>query len=305
MANDQCRRVPGAWGRSLLRVQRLAGALLAVCLLAGCHLPSTIEAKRVVRFAVLPAYSLEVMAKRYAPFMDYLTRETGFRMEFVSSLSYSHYLGVVEDSGVDFGFQNPFVFQILRKTRAAYPVAQVVGPGGSFVERGIIVTHADSGIREIGQLTGKRIMATSKHALVGYLAQASRIAEAGVLPDRDVRIIRGGRQDELLVKLLLGRKVDAAFVREGALKAVEGSADLTRIRIIGTTDFFPTWCLAAFPETDPAVVAKVQEAVLKLRAGNPEHARILEAIGAVGFVPAAPEDFQKVAELVEALRLPL
>jgi phosphonate transport system substrate-binding protein len=276
-----------------------------VCLLAGCHLPSTIEAKRVVRFAVLPAYSLEVMAKRYAPFMDYLTRETGFRMEFVSSLSYSHYLGVVEDSGVDFGFQNPFVFQILRKTRAAYPVAQVVGPGGSLVERGVIVTRADSGIQEIGQLKGKRVMATSKSALVGYLAQASRIAEAGVLPDRDVRIIRGGRQDELLVKLLLGRKVDAAFVREGALKAVDGSADLTRIRIIGTTDFFPTWCLAAFPETDLTVVSKVQEAVLKLTAENPEHAPILEVMGAIGFAITDPEQYQKVLDLVAALGVPL
>jgi len=288
-----------------LRVQRLAGALLAVCLLAGCHLPSTIEAKRVVRFAVLPAYSLEVMAKRYAPFMDYLTRETGFRMEFVSSLSYSHYLGVVEDSGVDFGFQNPFVFQILRKTRAAYPVAQVVGPGGSLVERGIIVTHADSGIREIGQLTGKRIMATSKSALVGYLAQAKRLVEAGVQPERDVRIIRGGRQDELLMRLLLKGKVDAVFVREAALKVVEGSADLARIRIIGTTDFFPTWCLAAFPETDPTVVSKVQEAVLKLTAENPEHAVILEVMGAIRFAVTDPEQYQMVLDVVAALRVPL
>jgi phosphonate transport system substrate-binding protein len=292
-----------------MRLQRLLGAVLGTLLLAGllagCHLYGTSEAKKVVRIAVLPAYSLEVMAKRYAPFMDYLTRETGFRMEFVSSLSYSHYLGVVEDSGVDFGFQNPFVFQILRKTRAAYPVAQVVGPGGSLVERGVIVTHVDSGIREIAQLTGKRILVTSKHALAGYLAQASRLAEAGVLPDRNARIIRGGRQDELLVKLLLDRKVDAAFVREGALKMVEGSVDLGRIRIIGTTDFFPTWCLAAFPETDPTVVSKVREAVLKLTAENPEHTSILEAVGGIRFVVADPEQYQKVLDLVARLGVPL
>jgi phosphonate transport system substrate-binding protein len=288
-----------------MKLQRLLGAVLGTLLLAGCHPPSTPEATKVVRIAVLPAYSLEVMAKRYAPFMDYLTRETGFRMEFVSSLSYSHYLGVVEDSGVDFGFQNPLIFQILRKTRAAYPVAQVVGPGGSLVERGVIVTHADSGIREIGQLAGKRIMAVSKHALVGYLAQASRLKEAGVLPDRNVRIIRGGRQDELLMRVLLEGKADAVFVREAALKTVEGSTALARIRIIGTTEFFPTWCLAAFPETDPAVVSRVQEAVLKLTAENPEQASILEPLGAVRFVLPDSEQNQKVLDLVAALGVPL
>lgn len=292
-----------------MRLQRLLGAALGTMLLAGllagCHLLGGPEAKRVVRIAVLPAYSLEVMAKRYAPFMEYLTRETGFRMEFVSSLSYSHYLGVVEDSGVDFGFQNPLIFQILRKTRAAYPVAQVVGPGGSLVERGVIVARVDSGIREIGQLAGTRILAASKHALVGYLAQVSRLAEAGISPDRNVRIIRGGRQDELLVKLLLDRRVDAAFVREGALKALEGSAELARIRIIATTEFFPTWCLAAFPETDPTVVTQVQAAVLKLTAGNPEQASILEPMGAVRFAAADPEQYRKVLDLVAALGVPL
>ena len=288
-----------------MRVQWLAGTLLIAVLLAGCHLPGTIGAKRVVRFAVLPAYSLEVMAKRYAPFMDYLSRETGFRMEFVSSLSYGHYLGVMEDSRVDFGFQNPFVFQILRKTRGAYPVAQVVGPGGSLVERGVIVTRTDSGIQEIGQLKGKRIMATSKHALVGYLAQAQRLREAGIDPEQDVRIILGARQDELLIRPLLDGKVDAIFVREGALKAVKGRMDLARIRIVGYTDFFPAWCLVAFPESDPTMVAKVQEAVLKLTAENPEHASILERMDGVGFVPTDAEQYRKVLDLVAALGVPL
>ncbi len=288
-----------------MKVERLVGVLLIAVLLGGCHLPSSIAAKRVVRFAVLPAFSLEVMAKRYAPLMDYLSRETGFRMEFVSSLSYGHFLSVMEDSRVDFGLQNPFVFQILRKTRGAYPVAQLVGPGGSLVERGVIVTKRDSGIQEIGQLKGKRIMATSKHALVGYLAQAQRLREAGIDPEQDVRIILGARQDELLMRPLLDGKVDAVFVREGALKAVEGRMDLARIRVIGSTDYFPNWCLAAFPETDPAIVARVQEALLRLRAEIPEHASILQMVGAIQFAVTDPERYQMVLDLVAALGIPL
>jgi phosphonate transport system substrate-binding protein len=288
-----------------MKLPRLLGVLLASILLAGCPMPGTHGGKKVVRIAILPAYSLEVMAKRYLPLMEYLSRETGYRFEYVSSLSYSHYLGVVEHSRVDFGLQNPLVFQILRKTRGAYPVAQVVGPDGSLVERGIIATRADSGIQEIGQLKGKRIMTTSKTALVGYLAQAKRLMEEGVFPGRDAWIILGGKQDELLMKLLLEHKVDAALVREAALKAVKASADLEQIRIIGTTDFYPNWCLAAFPETDPTVVGKVQEAVLKLTPENPEHASILELIGAGKFVLVDSDQYQQVLDLVAALGVPL
>ncbi len=288
-----------------MKSQLLLGALVTVLLVASCRMPLTPEAKQSVRIAVLPAYSLEVMAKKYAPFMEYLSRETGFKVEYVASLSYSDYLVVVEGSRVDFGFQNALIYQILRKTKGAYPVAEVIGRQGSAADRGVIVAHVNSGIQEIGQLKGKRIIATSKHALSGYLAQAERLREAGIDPERDVRIILSGRQDEVLLKLLLGRKADAAFVREDVLKAVEGRVDLAQIRIIDYTDYFPSWCLAAFRETDPQAVAKVREALLKLTTENPEHARVLHAIGAVGFGPTAPEHFEKVLKTAEALQLPL
>ncbi|MBI4574583.1 MAG: phosphate/phosphite/phosphonate ABC transporter substrate-binding protein [candidate division NC10 bacterium] len=288
-----------------MKLRRFLGVCVAVFALTGCHLPATPEGKRLIRIAVLPAYSLEVMTKKYVPFMEYLSRESGLKVEYVSSLSYSDYLAVVEGSRVDFGLQNALIFQILRKTRSAYPVVQALGSKAVPVERGVIVTHAKSGIQEIGQLKGKRIMATSKRALAGYLAQADRLREAGIDPERDVRIILGGRQDEVLLKILLGEKADAAFIREDVLEAVRGRVDLTRIRIIGYTEYFPTWCLAAFRETDPTVVAKVQEALLKLTTENPEHVRILDGLGAAGFIPADPERYEKVLEVAAALRLPL
>ncbi|HSD50216.1 MAG TPA: phosphate/phosphite/phosphonate ABC transporter substrate-binding protein [Candidatus Methylomirabilis sp.] len=288
-----------------MKARLLIGTLLSVLLVAGCRVSILPEAKQSVRIAVLPAYSLEVMTKKYLPFMEYLSRETGLKVEYVSSLSYSDYLAVVEGSRVDFGLQNALIFQILRKTRGAYPVVQSLGSQAVPVERGVIVTHAKSGIQEIGQLKGKRIMATSKRALAGYLAQADRLREAGIDPERDVRIILGGRQDEVLLKILLGEKADAAFIREDVLEAVRGRVDLTRIRIIGYTEYVPTWCLAAFRETDSMAAAKVRKALLNLRMENPEHLPILEGIGVTGFIPAEPERYEKVLEVAAALRLPL
>jgi phosphonate transport system substrate-binding protein len=288
-----------------MKARILIGTLLSVLLVAGCRVPILPEAKQSVRIAVLPAYSLEIMTKKYLPFMEYLSRETGLKVEYVSSLSYSDYLGVVEGSRVDFGLQNALIFQILRKTRSAYPVVQALGPKGSPMERGVIVTHANSGIQTIDQLKAKRILTTSKRALAGYLAQADRLREAGIDPERDLRVILGGRQDEVLLKILLGEKADAAFIREDVLEAVRGRVDLTRIRIIGYTEYVPTWCLAAFRETDSAVAAKVRKALLNLTTANPEHLRILEGIGATGFIPADPERYEKVLQMAAALRLPL
>jgi phosphonate transport system substrate-binding protein len=288
-----------------MNARSLLGAFLSVLLVVSCRSPIIPETRQSVRIAVLPAYSLEIMTKKYAPFVDYLSRETGLKVEYVSSLTYSHYLGVVEDSRVDFGLQNALIFQILRKTRGAYPVVQALGPKGIPMERGIIVTQVNSGIQTIDQLKGKRILTTSERALAGYLAQANRLREAGIDPQRDIRIILGGRQDEILLKVLLAEKADAAFIREDVLETVRGRVDLTRIRIIGYTEYVPTWCLAAFRETDSTVTGKVRRALLNLTTENPEHLRILEGIGASGFIPAEPERYEKVLKMAAALRVPL
>ena len=78
---------------------------------------------------------------------------------------------------------------------------------------------------------------------------------------------------------------------EDALPEVGKKIDLGAINIVGYTDYFPTWCVAAFRNTKPEVAEKIKKALLKLDPNIPEQRDILEAMGGVGFVEAKDSDY--------------
>ncbi|MDH7498762.1 MAG: phosphate/phosphite/phosphonate ABC transporter substrate-binding protein [candidate division NC10 bacterium] len=282
----------------------VALSILALSLLLGCHPAPRSEARKTVKVAILPEYSLELMAAKYMDLVSYLSKETGYRIEYVSSLSYTNYLSTLEASRADVGFQNALVYQTLVKTRGAYPLCQAIGSDGSRTNRGIIITHKESGIESISDLKNKRVMVASKKAVSGYLAQAADCVTVGVDPDRDLMIIIGTRQDEVVKKVLRG-EVDAGFIREDVLQMVGRKVDVSNIRIIHYTRPYPNWVVAAFRETDPEIAAKVKAALLRLNEETLQGRTTLRLMGLKGFAESQDSDYQEVREVASRLGLPL
>jgi len=285
--------------KGLIVILLLASSLLLV----SCHPAPRTDARKVVKVAILPEYSLELMAAKYMNLVNYLSKETGYRIEYVSSLSYSNYLSTVEASKADIGFQNALVYNILVKTRGAYPLCQAIGLDGSRTNRGIIITHEGSGIHNILELKDKRVMVASKKAVSGYLAQIADCAAQGIDPDTDLKIIIATRQDEV-VRKVLGKEVDAGFVREDVLQTVGRVVDISSIRIVHQTTPYPNWVVSAFKETNPEVAAKVKAALLKLNEED-ENRATLQLLELKGFAESQDSDYLEVRKVAARLDLPL
>jgi phosphonate transport system substrate-binding protein len=293
-------------GKGKMRRKDLAVILLLVCslLLVSCHPSPRGGERKTIKVAILPDYSLELMAAKYMDLINYLSRETGYRIEYVSSLSYSNYLSTVESSKADIGFQNALVYQVLVQTRGAYPLCQAVGRDGSRTNRGIAIAYAGNNIHSLLGLKDKRVMVASKKAVSGYLAQIADCAGQGIDPDTDLKIVIGTRQDEVVRKVQCG-EVDAGFVREDVLEIAAKGGSLSNIRIIHRTRPYPNWVVSAFRETNPEVAAKVKEALLKLNDESPEGRVILQSMRLKGFAESQHKDFQQVRETAARLNLPL
>jgi len=277
---------------------------ISISLLSACHPSPSGEGKRTVKVAILPEYSLELMASKYMDLIAYLSRETGYRVEFVSSLSYTNYLSTVESSKADIGFHNALIHNILVRTRGAYPLCQVMSADGAKCTRGVVIVHRGSGIGDLSGIRGKRVMVISKRSVAAYLAPVADCLEKGIVPDRDFRLIIGTRQDEV-VRKVLQHKVDAGFVREDVLRAAAKVMDISDLRVVHLTSPYPNWVISAFRETDPEVAARIKEALLRLDQGTPEGKAMLEQMGAKGFVEAQESDFEQARKLAAKLNLPL
>jgi len=290
-------------GRAARFMLWLASVSLTVGL-AGCaHEVAGPERPRVVRIAIQPVYSLAVMSGKYRPLIDYLSEETGYRMEQVSSLSQTNYLSAIEGAQADIAFLNPLLYLQAAKTKGAYPLARVINRDGTDRYRGVIIARADSGISSLQDLRGCVAMTSSRRGVAGYLAQYQLLRENSIDPDRDLTVVVARTQDEVL-RSVFERKVKVGFVREDALTTGGPAIDPRQMRIIAHTEFFPTWCFVAFKTTDPAVAEAVRQALLSLDAQDAKHRRILEQAGAAGFVAASDADYDSVRRIVAELDLP-
>ena len=273
-------------------------------LLSGCIAPSPPKpGKKLVKISVQPIYSLHLMSQRYSPLFRYLADETGYDIRVVSAMSYDNYLPTLEANQVHLGIQNPLAYITLAKTRAAHPLAKMVELNGNALYRGIIIARKDSGIQKIEDLRGRTAAASSRRAIGGFFAQAYHCRQHGLDVNKDLRLSFVDTQDGVVNAVYQG-KVKVGFVREDALAPLKDRIDLNAITAIAHTDYYPTWCVAAFAETPPEVEREITRALLNLDPEKPEHRGILKAIGIAGFQEASDLDYDILRKALDGLSLP-
>jgi ABC-type phosphate/phosphonate transport system substrate-binding protein len=80
--------------------------------------------------------------------------------------------------------------------------------------------------------------------------------------------------------------------------------DVTQLKIVGYTDYFPNWPAFAGPALNKDVVARVKAALLKLRRHDPRTVAILGPAKLAEFAPVSDRDYDRLrqaARLVGAL----
>lgn len=176
---------------------------------------------------------------------------------------------------------------------------------------GVIFRRADSAtLKDLKDLEGITIAATSTASLGGYQMQAYELSRAGIQILRDNTLITTGMPHDNVVHAVLSGQADAGFVRTGVLEGMvqEGKLDLSAIHVINqqqtvkfplmlSTALYPEWPFASLPSTDENIARKVAAALFNLE----ENAEETRAMGIHGFV--VPADYTPVADLLKELRI--
>jgi phosphonate transport system substrate-binding protein len=85
---------------------------------------------------------------------------------------------------------------------------------------------------------------------------------------------------------------------------MKDKVDLSQIKVVAYTDYFPNWPMFAMSKLNKNTAAKIQAALLKLKPNNPDSERVLSAAKLAGFAPITDKDYDQLrmaAKLVGAL----
>lgn len=297
---------------------RLLLPILAIFLLAGCNeeKPRYVNMQRrvelaiprapeAVTYAYLPQYSHTVSFRRHDPLIRYLQQETGLNIRQVFPNTFDEHLKMVEQGKIDISFSNPLVYVRMADNHGAKAFARIVEPGGRAMFRGQIITRADHPeINSIQDCRGKKWIAVDPDSAGGYLfdlgyfmdngLQAADFSEISFAPGP------GGKQEKVVLAVHAG-KYDIGSIREGTLDVVRDKVDLSQIRVLAHTPWYPSWVYAARTSLDPKIRDAIAEALQRLDPEVPQHRAILAQAGFERVIPSTDSDFDSIRSLVQKI----
>ena len=211
-------------------------------------------------FAYTPVEDPALYASQFRPFLDHLTACTGRRTVYFQVTSNAAQVEAMRSGRLHIaGFSTgPTAFAV--NLAGAVPFA-VKGNAEAFESyRVVVITRANSEIRSMADLRGRRVAHTSATSNSGNLAPRAFFPALGVTPDTDYRVLFSGGHDRSVMGVNAG-DFDAAPVASDVFNRMIGRGQVRaeNFRTIWQSDPFPTSSFALAHDLRPELAARIRQ----------------------------------------------
>jgi phosphonate transport system substrate-binding protein len=241
-----------------------------------------------VNIAVTPCFDSIMAYKKFYPLITYLEKQTGFKITLFVPKDMAELESAISNRNADFVLQDPHMYEKFEKFFRKDSLLRSLNRSGGTLQHGVFITRQGSGINSIKDLKGKTVMFGPKLSSTKWLSAKVLLSENGIDIDKDLKSYSHGVCcEDIAFNVFLGG-VDAGVICEHFLeqhpqKQKELGIDSKQIVVIGKTKPVPTRILAAHKATPADIVAKINQALLRLDRKNPEHAKMLYPAELGGF----------------------
>ncbi|MBL1228242.1 phosphate/phosphite/phosphonate ABC transporter substrate-binding protein [Enterococcus sp. BWB1-3] len=292
--------------------------IILVAALSGCNSGnsnSSDESKKdklTVQF--VPTNNDGSMEAKAKPFAEYLSKKLDREVEVTLATDYSTIVEAMASGQVDIGIMPPAAYvqakdmdaaeAILTSQLGDYDQETGLPLEGELTNtfKGEILVRADSDIKKLTDLKGKKIAALSPNSASGYIYPVAELKDAGVDPTTDATITTVNDIPSEITAVLNGQ-MDAAFVFEGARNVFASSfsdddlfKDLSVLYL--TEGDIPNDAIAVQPEMDETLKAEIKEVFLGMKADE-EGAEAMSLWGHQGYEEAADSAYDTIRAYTE------
>jgi phosphonate transport system substrate-binding protein len=250
-----------------------------------------------IKLGLLPRLSATELTTMFRPLAEHLSRETGHKVTLVIPKDFDAFEKAVQTGEVDLAFSNPLVYVQLRKGKDLAPLAVAVEKKGGTKFRGIFVVRKDSGLDDVKALKGKRLIFVDEDSLGGYIAQALMLKKQGYDLSKDFVRLPYAKKHDNVTMAVVNKAADAGGIREDDLEKMAGKVDLSQLKVLAYTEYFPNWPLFASPKIPAATRDALRAALLKLKTGD----AALAAAKLTGFAPIADKEYDGLREAAKTV----
>ena len=241
-------------------MMRLFNWLVLFCCIAG--FAQAEPGGPVLTFGITPQQSPTELAKLWGPICQYLSKRTGYRVQFKTSKDLHTFWAETDEGAFDFVYINP----------QRYVQAHIKSGYNAFAKDGeaplvLIIVARKDGPARVEELQGKKLAVPNLISLAAKIPQAD-LREKGI----DVTLVAVNSHDSVY------RTVEKGLYPAGAsnlrLFGTLDPAMQAQFRVLWKTDPLPPFAFAAHPRVAPQALERMQRALLEMD-GNSEGRAVL------------------------------
>ena len=223
--------------------------------------PGKLQDPSTLVFAYTPVEDPAIYEDIWKPFIKHLEAVTGKDVQFFAVQSNSAEVEAMRSGRLHIaGFSTgptPFAVNLA----GAVPFAIMDADDGQFGYKLQVYTQADSDIKTMPDLAGKRVAHTSPTSNSGNLAPRALFPDLGVVPDKDYEVSYSGSHDQSMLGVVAGDYDAAPVASEVVIRMADrGLYDPADVRIVWESDPFPTTSYGYAHDLAPELKETIREA---------------------------------------------
>lgn len=293
MKNNMC-------GRQLSSCHPLLQPLLAL-LLISASLTCALADPLIV--GVFPRRDAAMTAKLFKPLASYLENALGRPVTLEMSADFDTFLTRLDERRYDLVHLNPYDYVKAHDSLQYDAIVQIEEFGEPTIRGAIYVRH-DAGIREPGELRGKKILfGGGPRAMMSYVVPTYLLRKAGLEQDDYQTAFASNPPNAVLATFL--KQADAGGAGEVVrrLPVVTSKIDVDQLDVIAVSEPLPHLPWAVKRELTAALKQRLRDLLVGLKE-TPEGTRILEQARLTAFNPVQDQDYDIHRAIIDAVHAP-
>ena len=266
----------------------LAGILWGEGAHAADEIPPSVN---VYSFGVVPQHTATVLARRWTPFLNYLSEKTGYRINFKTAKDIPTFEERLAAGEYDFAYMNPYHY-IVAHRNVGY---QVYAKEKDRLLRGVLVVRADNPYRHVRELQNQSLAFPAPAAFAASLLTRAHLDKLGVA----YTPVYVSSHDSVYYGVGKG-----LFVGGGGIPFTLEKLTPENRRQLRTLWVSPTYtphAIAAHPRVAAKAVHRILHAMERIHVDT-RGRRLLGALGFKGLVRASDQDYDDVRRLGPQIR---
>jgi phosphonate transport system substrate-binding protein len=283
-------------------MKHFIGALLAFGIATSTSTPAL--AQDILRISAIPDEAPTELQRKFKPLAEYLSKETGMKVEFTPVTDYAAVVEALATKKIDMAWLGGFTY-VQTKIRTNGTANPIIQRAEDEKFTSVFIVPADSPLKTLSELKGKTIAFGSPSSTSGHLMPRYFLMQAGVNPDKDFKNIAFSGAHDATVAFVASGKADVGALNASVWAKLNEAKNPNALKskVLSTTPPYFDYNWTVRGDLDPATVKKITEAFLKLDANNPNQKELMDLQRASKYVTTKSSNYDDIEKAARSAGL--